>query len=127
MKGAVLNLLSDFFLYVSIAGGILFLFFCHAYTKTDRIFKKALSSRNFELIKIEHTHLTFAVTPKRKWWSKYIRGQYGRPWEVIKYRMITFNHSGKQQTMLAAVYLAPFVKPQLFFEKNISNINAPVL
>jgi len=31
--------------------------------------------------------------------------------------MITLIISGKEQTLLAAVYTAPFIKPQVFFER----------
>lgn len=116
---AVLIFLAKFFFYITVAGGIIFLLIYISYINTDKIFKKAFSYRGWEVINIMHTNRTFPVTPKRKWWSKYIRGNYGGSTEIINYRIVTFNRSGKQETMLAAVYRAPFVKPQLFLETGV--------
>lgn len=119
MRIVILTFLLQFFLYATITGGIVFLFFYFSNANIDRIFKKAFALRGWEVINVASTNRTFPVTPKRKWWSKYIRRRYGGSTEVIQYCMVTFIHAGKQQTVLGAVYYAPFVKPQLFLETDI--------
>lgn len=116
MIKALLLFISKFFLYISIAGGILFLLFYFGFTDIDKVLKKTLALRGLEAISIDDTRRIFDVTPKKKWWPTFIRTKYGGSMERITYRMVTLIISGKEQTLLAAVYTAPFVKPHVFFE-----------
>lgn len=73
----------------------------------------------YEVISIEDTPRVFDVHPKKKPWSRFIRTTYGGATDRINYRIITLLLSEKEQKLLAAVYTAPFVKPQVFYERDI--------
>lgn len=77
MIKALLLFISKFFLYISIAGGILFLLFYFGFTDIDKVLKKTLALRGLEAISIDDTRRIFDVTPKKKWWPTFIRTKYG--------------------------------------------------
>jgi hypothetical protein len=106
-------------LYAGLTGGVFFLVWYLGHTHIDGIIAKALSARHCELRTIEDANGTFEVSPQRKWWSGRIRTKYSGVAEKILYRKVTFIKSGETRTCLAAVYTAPFIKPQVFFQADI--------
>ena len=116
MIHSFLAFLLKIILFAGLTGGVFFLVWYLGHTQIDGIVAKALAARNCELKNIEDTTDAFNVNPERKWWSRYIRSGSV---EKILYRKITFIASGEARTCLAAVYTAPFVKPQVFFQAAI--------
>lgn len=88
---------------------------------TDRLAKKAiqqaLHKKGYKLVEMEDSDDTFIISPVKTKWSRFIRYKNGLPVEKTCYYNITYTDSRQPFTTIAAVYISPLNRRQVFFQQ----------